>query len=447
MYIVEDNDGETNVTLQKEEFTLPKLSHEEEEDSSQQDSDDFISIYTKKPGRKPMSNEESLSDLDQDPKIKRKAQNRAAQRAFRERKERYVKELEARLKQVQDTYLIVTTELVQENQQLRDVIQRLDAENCVLKGSIPVSSSYPFNENISSQFPNMNPLLSITNHPSSIASLPFCLLSTTASSTLSSNSIKTLASNDPLQPYSSISSSIHMQNKDHDLSSSITKSLPTSLPVKKILSKPSSSSSTATTTTTNQPLEYTFSISTPASLRPTERSKATKQPSEPIKLVQLYPPNESLQSIKSRRKGNNNDNATVMKKSLPNKTVSITNGTKKEVMNHNKEADKIHNMNDNQMFTTNIASSSNNIILQDNTSSINHDNFTTHSQYKGMQQLESSMLDCHIDIERHLFCEKLRYEVCGGQLDPLSDQKGKLNKSIPTQHDPLQPFLIMIMKA
>ncbi|PHZ12120.1 uncharacterized protein RHIMIDRAFT_190481, partial [Rhizopus microsporus ATCC 52813] len=66
-------------------------------------------------------------------KIKRKEQNRAAQRAFRERKERYVRELEKKFKQFQDKHAAAIHQLLQENQYLRSVICRLEVENCVLK--------------------------------------------------------------------------------------------------------------------------------------------------------------------------------------------------------------------------------------------------------------------------------------------------------------------------
>ncbi|CEG83408.1 hypothetical protein RMATCC62417_17333 [Rhizopus microsporus] len=51
-----DNDGETYVTLQKEEFTVSSLNDEEEDYSQESDSS-----VNKKPGRKPMPDEE-LSD-------------------------------------------------------------------------------------------------------------------------------------------------------------------------------------------------------------------------------------------------------------------------------------------------------------------------------------------------------------------------------------------------
>ncbi|KAI8051100.1 uncharacterized protein B0P05DRAFT_562956 [Gilbertella persicaria] len=80
--------------------------------------------------------EETSESDDQDLKIRRKVQNRAAQRAFRERKERYVKELEKKIEY-----------LYQENQHLRSIISHLELENNTLKVhtpvSLPVLNSFP----------------------------------------------------------------------------------------------------------------------------------------------------------------------------------------------------------------------------------------------------------------------------------------------------------------
>ncbi|KAI8148924.1 hypothetical protein BJV82DRAFT_590087 [Fennellomyces sp. T-0311] len=87
----------------------------------------------RRPGRKPLT-ENVFDDDDEDPKAKRKVQNRAAQRAFRERKERYVRDLEMKIRQLQNAHLQQTTQLSQENQYLRSVIQQLKSELCALKG-------------------------------------------------------------------------------------------------------------------------------------------------------------------------------------------------------------------------------------------------------------------------------------------------------------------------
>lgn len=76
---------------------------------------------------------------DEDPKTKRKVQNRAAQRAFRERKERYVRELEAKIKRMHDTHMHATAQLSREIHYLRSVVRHLETELCNAKG-IPADS-------------------------------------------------------------------------------------------------------------------------------------------------------------------------------------------------------------------------------------------------------------------------------------------------------------------
>ncbi|KAJ8661467.1 hypothetical protein O0I10_002733 [Lichtheimia ornata] len=123
-----------------DDFNASKFAHIDSPSSSTSSShdeytSDDLSSVSRKPGRKPMPDDDDLSqDAEHDPKVKRKAQNRAAQRAFRERKERYVKELEAKIKQLQDNHFHASSQLVQENQHLRSVVYRLEAENFALKG-------------------------------------------------------------------------------------------------------------------------------------------------------------------------------------------------------------------------------------------------------------------------------------------------------------------------
>ncbi|KAI9207397.1 uncharacterized protein BJ171DRAFT_410994, partial [Polychytrium aggregatum] len=75
---------------------------------------------------------------------KRIAQNRAAQRAFRERKERYVQDLLSRIQEleaavsytqqiVQPEQLTRFSSLVRENEALKDRIESLERENCSLR--------------------------------------------------------------------------------------------------------------------------------------------------------------------------------------------------------------------------------------------------------------------------------------------------------------------------
>ncbi|KAJ5703065.1 AP-1-like transcription factor napA [Penicillium malachiteum] len=69
----------------------------------------------KKPGRKPLTSE---------PTTKRKAQNRAAQRAFRERKEKHLKDLETKVDELQKS----SDDANQQNGVLRAQVERLQTE-------------------------------------------------------------------------------------------------------------------------------------------------------------------------------------------------------------------------------------------------------------------------------------------------------------------------------
>ncbi|KAI9478014.1 MAG: hypothetical protein EXX96DRAFT_569270 [Benjaminiella poitrasii] len=85
----------------------------------------------KKPGRKPML--ESSNELPSDPKLKRKAQNRAAQRAFRERKEQFVNELQTQIRELEVAKAKREKELSRENARLKKENERLKEENYLLK--------------------------------------------------------------------------------------------------------------------------------------------------------------------------------------------------------------------------------------------------------------------------------------------------------------------------
>ncbi|KAF1807703.1 basic-leucine zipper transcription factor [Mucor lusitanicus] len=84
----------------------------------------------KKPGRKPL---ESVAVLPSDPKLKRKAQNRAAQRAFRERKEQFVNELQDQMRELQQAKEKREKELSAENARLKRENEKLKEENYLLK--------------------------------------------------------------------------------------------------------------------------------------------------------------------------------------------------------------------------------------------------------------------------------------------------------------------------
>ncbi|KAI8955422.1 PAP1-domain-containing protein [Xylaria longipes] len=82
----------------------------------------------KKPGRKPLTNE---------PSSKRKAQNRAAQRAFRERKEKHLKDLETKVEELEKA----SSATHDENSQLRTQIEKLTVELEQYKKKLSVMSN------------------------------------------------------------------------------------------------------------------------------------------------------------------------------------------------------------------------------------------------------------------------------------------------------------------
>ncbi|KAG9319373.1 hypothetical protein KVV02_003016 [Mortierella alpina] len=77
----------------------------------------------KKPGRKPNPASPAV----------RKEQNRAAQRAFRDRKERHLQQLETMIKELKDTHHHAGLRFQRESQQLKSIIESLQSENYYLR--------------------------------------------------------------------------------------------------------------------------------------------------------------------------------------------------------------------------------------------------------------------------------------------------------------------------
>ncbi|KAI7887397.1 hypothetical protein K492DRAFT_232862 [Lichtheimia hyalospora FSU 10163] len=102
----------------------------------------------KKPGRKPTSTSPAL----------RKAQNRAAQRAFRERKEKHIIELEAASKQLREQ----RDKLMAENKELRSNVGVLGYESWHLKGAMLSLQLMCFINNIA--IPDHSPYLDQKQH-------------------------------------------------------------------------------------------------------------------------------------------------------------------------------------------------------------------------------------------------------------------------------------------
>ncbi|KAI9244971.1 hypothetical protein BDA99DRAFT_528641 [Phascolomyces articulosus] len=126
----------------------PPASHSEQQQptntTQQQQSGQQPVKVRKKPGRKPNPASPAL----------RKAQNRAAQRAFRERKERHLRELETAVKQIREQ----RDRLQAENEQFRNDTDILRSENWYLKGIVLTLQLVCFRHNlvIPSHSPYMN---------------------------------------------------------------------------------------------------------------------------------------------------------------------------------------------------------------------------------------------------------------------------------------------------
>ncbi|KAI7897364.1 uncharacterized protein EV154DRAFT_557672 [Mucor mucedo] len=96
--------------------------------------DEQTTTAPKRAGRKPLDKSQT-AESSLDPKQKRKAQNRAAQRAFRDRKEKHVAELQARIDELEAINATKDQDLVQENEELKKKLQELQQENYALKGA------------------------------------------------------------------------------------------------------------------------------------------------------------------------------------------------------------------------------------------------------------------------------------------------------------------------
>ncbi|QRV91553.1 bZIP transcription factor [Ceratobasidium sp. AG-Ba] len=96
---------------------------------------------------------------DENRLAKRKEQNRAAQRAFRDRKEKHVKDLEDKIRELEDKFS--TSE--SENSNLKDLLKRLQNENMMLKQSAFTFEFAPKdNQNTS---PNNTSISSLNTNP------------------------------------------------------------------------------------------------------------------------------------------------------------------------------------------------------------------------------------------------------------------------------------------
>jgi hypothetical protein len=132
------------------ESTSPHVHTKRELDKDEETS----STAPKRAGRKPLDKSQ-ISDVPLDPKQKRKAQNRAAQRAFRDRKEKHVAELQARISELEELNATKDEDLVKENEKLKEMLQKLQEENYALKGA-QFTFEFPVNDSTHNNVFNNN---------------------------------------------------------------------------------------------------------------------------------------------------------------------------------------------------------------------------------------------------------------------------------------------------
>ncbi|KAI0026244.1 transcription factor PAP1-domain-containing protein [Xylariomycetidae sp. FL0641] len=112
-------DKDTSKASSPDQENPEKRSHPDEDDEEEEEGGgkrrESEGKVPKKPGRKPLTNE---------PSSKRKAQNRAAQRAFRERKEKHLKDLETKVEELEKASAAANNE----NSQLRAQVDKMTLE-------------------------------------------------------------------------------------------------------------------------------------------------------------------------------------------------------------------------------------------------------------------------------------------------------------------------------
>ncbi|KAJ4393208.1 DNA-binding transcription factor yap1 [Gnomoniopsis smithogilvyi] len=108
-----------------EKRSHPDDDDDEEANAKRQETGEKVA---KKPGRKPLTTE---------PTSKRKAQNRAAQRAFRERKEKHVKDLEIKVEELEKA----SQSTNQENSKLRAQVEKMTLELAEYKKRLSLVSN------------------------------------------------------------------------------------------------------------------------------------------------------------------------------------------------------------------------------------------------------------------------------------------------------------------
>ncbi|KAI1155633.1 transcription factor PAP1-domain-containing protein [Nemania diffusa] len=140
-----DDAKDTSKASSPDNDSSDKRSHPDEDDDDEVEGGakrrESEGKVAKKPGRKPLTNE---------PSSKRKAQNRAAQRAFRERKEKHLKDLETKVEELEKASATTHSE----NTQLRTQIEKLTVELEQYKKKLSVVTSRSRSSTTSSRGPS-----------------------------------------------------------------------------------------------------------------------------------------------------------------------------------------------------------------------------------------------------------------------------------------------------
>ncbi|GJJ08786.1 hypothetical protein Clacol_003005 [Clathrus columnatus] len=133
----------------KRKASIDDFEIDDEQRTSKSPTTDSRSKRTIAPSRRKSGGGERYQDETK--LLKRKEQNRAAQRAFRERKEKHVKDLEDKVAQLEAKSESQATE----NENLRDMLNRLQSENALLRQTA-FTFTLPSNSGLSNP-PSSNP--------------------------------------------------------------------------------------------------------------------------------------------------------------------------------------------------------------------------------------------------------------------------------------------------
>ncbi|ORX58206.1 hypothetical protein DM01DRAFT_1381829 [Hesseltinella vesiculosa] len=225
---------------------------------------------------------------DEEVKVKRKTQNRLAQRAFRERKERYVKQLEVKIQETNRQHAQQMTRLMEEKQQLVSLVFRLQAEIQLVKTMTAPMDPTLYDPSLPSLPLHTSYSLPLTPPAIEHMSLPLALPSTPSASASLQPTAPTLQPKDSaLKPLAAKKPLIPLLPQHPSPKSSTSHSPAAQRPPQKSQKPLRSTTKKDQTSPPRESQSFTFSITTPESLKKAKTSKP-----EPIQLVSLYTPSQ-----------------------------------------------------------------------------------------------------------------------------------------------------------